>query len=278
MSSGAAVKMNLFEVNMARVRELIHGLRNSLCFSNCFQVTYDRIFRRNLPLTHYIWKNRFFFICNSRLGDHISIQECLCDRVYDPLLQKLCFDSNRITYVNIGANIGAFDLLLLERGLIIEAGLAVELNPLTFTRCLVNLQANGAFATRVVNAGIAGSNGQIFFKPSQLSIGDSIFNGSDKDAGLQVELMTLETLLAAHAGHFQRFDLLKLDCESAEYVVIRSTPLAVLGKFRYVIIEFHPEPEGESIPEAQAKLKEAGFSLLQTVPDGLRFTSLFARS
>ncbi|MGH7990210.1 MAG: FkbM family methyltransferase, partial [Limisphaerales bacterium] len=167
-------------------------------------------------------------------------------------------------------------------GLNIEAGLAVELNPLTFMRCLVNFQANGISSTQIVNAGIAGANGHITFNPSERSLADSIFTTrtADKNEGPQVEIMTLETLLEKHGRHFQRFDLLKIDCEQAEYSILKSVPPGVLGKFHYIIIEFHPEPKGESIGGAQAKLKESGFCLVRTLPDpsGVRFTSLFAHS
>jgi hypothetical protein len=137
-------------------------------------------------------------------------------------------------------------------------------------------------STGVVNAGIAGTNGHIAFNPSGISLADSIFTtrAAGKSDGSQVELMTLETLLEKHGSHFQRFDLLKLDCEGAEYSILRSVPPDVLGKFRYIVIEFHPEPEGESIGQAQAKLKEAGFVLSRTTsnPGGLPSTTLFVRS
>lgn len=260
----------------SRLANLLRGLQSNLKFSNRFQVIYNRTFRRNLPLSCYIWRNRFVFACNSKLGDHGSLQECFCERVYDTVLDRCHFASNRIAYVNIGANIGAFDLLLLERGLSVEAGLAVELNPRTFARCVVNLQSNGLFSTRTVNAGVAGDNGTFTFHPRQLSLADSLFTpeaaGSDR---MEVELLTLEDLLARYAGHFPRFDLLKLDCEQAEYAIIRSTPAALLRRFRFLIVEFHPEPANESVEAAYAKLQEAGFLPLQNRPRPSNFIELF---
>jgi FkbM family methyltransferase len=230
-------------------------------------------------LTHYIWKNRFVFICNTKKGDHISVQECLCERAYDSLLDKCDFPSNHISYVNIGANIGAFDLLLLDRGLMVDAGLAVELNPNTVTNLTMNLQANDLVSTRVINAGIAGSNGTVHFSPKALSITDSIFEPPAKGVKtLMVELITLENLLSKHGDQFQQFDLLKLDCEQAEYAIIRTAPLSLLKKFRYIIVEFHTEPEGETINAAYGKLKEAGFQS-QHLPSGKRhYTDLFIRA
>ncbi len=268
-------------VRPSRLRELLRGFRNALYFTNRFQILWERIFRRQIPLTHYIWKNRFYILCSPAQGDHVAIQECLCDRAYDPLLAECLFPAGQITYVNVGANIGGFDLALAERGLAIAAGLAVELNPFTALRCRINLQTNHFSTTQVVNAGVAGSDGQMTFHPLGHSFADSIFTAPEAGHGAAtpVELLTLKTLLAKHAGHFQRFDLLKLDCEQAEYVILKTTPPEVLQKFQHIIIEFHPAPAGESEIEAEAKLVAAGFRPVLRLPNihCPGFTALFVR-
>jgi FkbM family methyltransferase len=230
-------------------------------------------------MAHYIWKNRLVFICNPKLGDHRSLQECLCERAYDDLLDRCCFLSNQITYVNIGANIGAFDFLLIDRNLHIKTSLAVELNPFTYLRCLLNFQANQLTSTRLVNAGLAGMNGSLKFQPSTNSRSDSIFETANtKSDGVEVELLTLETLLNNYSNKLTVFDLLKLDCEGAEYGVIRLSSVDVLRRFQHIIVEFHPEPENESVNAAYAKLKQAGFSSMRTRPGKFLFTDLFIRT
>ncbi len=264
------------------LNDFFHGLRSNLKFSNRWQLIYDRIFRRNLPLTHYIWKNRLFIVCNPSLGDHRSLQECLCDRAYDGLLDKCCFPSERITYVNIGANIGAFDFLFVDRNLFVEDGLAVELNPLTYLRCLLNFQTNGLTSIQLVNAGVAGEGGKFNFSPSSNSRSDSIFattgSSQNQKSGIEVKLLTLEDLLNQHSNRKGEFDLLKLDCESAEYGIIRLSSIDVLQRFRHIIIEFHTEPENESVQAAYTKLKQAGFSSVRTQPGKFLFTDLFIRN
>lgn len=262
-----------------RFSDLCRGLRSNLKFSNRIELIHDRLVRRHVHLTRYIWKKNLVFACDSSLRDHIALQECFCQRIYDGLLDKCHFPSNRIAYVNVGANIGAFDALLLERGLTIDAGLAVELNPRTAARCLVNLQSNGMVSTQIVNAGVAGSNGSVNFNSSGTSVSDNIFAAANgqKDAR-QVDLLTLQTLLERHASHFPRFDLLKLDCEQAEYCIIRSSPTALLEKFHYIIVEFHPPLENESVEAAYAKLKAAGFSPVRNHWDKFEFLELFIHS
>jgi FkbM family methyltransferase len=264
-----------------RFIELCNGFASNLRFSNRFQILYNRLFRRHLPLGQYIWQNRIFFICDNQRGDHRSVQECFCKRAYDPLLDQCQFPANRVSYVNIGANIGAFDLLLHERGLLIEAGLAVELNPFTCTRCQVNLQANQLSATQVVNAGIAGTAGFVMFHPGKLTIGDNIFFHAPADADgredVRVQLLTLESLLEKH-GRNRSYQLLKLDCEQAEYEIIRLSPVAVLAQFRFIIVEFHPAPAGESVQAAYEKLREAGFHPLRSQTQSIPYTDLFTNS
>ncbi len=129
-----------------------------------------------------------------------------------------------------------------------------------------------------MNAGIAGSNGQMIFHPREMSLSDSIFSPQTADGGTQVGLLTLETLLEKHAAHFPRFDLLKLDCEQAEYEVIRLAPQPLLKKFRRIIVEFHSPPGNESVEAAYAKLKEAGFSPFLNRRGKFEFVELFIRS
>jgi FkbM family methyltransferase len=265
-------------MSFRRLNDLFRGLRSNLKFSNRIELIYDRLVRRHVRLSRYIWEKKFVFICDASLRDHVSLQECFCERVYDALLDQCRFPSNRIAYVNVGANIGAFDVLLLERGLAIDAGLAVELNPNTAARCLVNFQSNGV-STQIVNAGVADSDGSIHFNPSGTSVSDNIFTATpgQKDAR-QIDLLCLQTLLERHASHCPRFDLLKLDCEQAEYGIIRSSPAAVLEKFRYIIVEFHPPPANESVEAAYAKLKAAGFSPVRNQWHKFEFLELFIRS
>ena len=89
--------------------------------------------------------------------------------------------------------------------------------------------------------------------------------------------MTLTTVLRRHDERRQEFDLLKLDCEGAEYEILRESALATLRRFRYIVVKFYPEPAGESVVPAYAKLKAAGFVSRGRTPRAFRFTDLFVR-
>ena len=62
----------------------------------------------------------------------------------------------RVNYVNVGANIGAFDLRLRDRWLRIKQGLAVEAKPVTGPRCEQNFQLNAPAGVKLIRGGAAG--------------------------------------------------------------------------------------------------------------------------
>jgi hypothetical protein len=108
-------------------------------------------------------------------------------------------------------------------------------------------------------------------------MGDSIYHGAGQTVGTPIELMTLEALLERYGSDRQDYDLLKLDCEGAEYAILRLTPAAVLRRFRYLVIEFHSEPPGESVEVVYAALAKRGFASHLGRRSAFRCTDLFAR-
>jgi FkbM family methyltransferase len=201
-----------------------------------------------------------YFVVDSAAKDQFGLHEIFCDRIYDGYLAGCHFPDARIRYVNVGANIGGFDVKLVEFGLTIIDRIAVELNPETASRCQVNFRAN-AIAAKLVVAGLAGKEGSVGFFPQRNSLTDSIFSPVlPGKTCIQIRLLSLESLLLEFSPDNPEFDLLKLDCEGAEYSIISQTSPAVLESFRYIIVEFHPEPVGESVAAAYSKLAACGFS------------------
>jgi FkbM family methyltransferase len=259
--------------------DALSGLAANLKFSNGAEIIWRRLMRRGAGETTYVWRHRLRIACDGAKKDHVALQEIFCRDAYVPWLEPNRDPGRRLRYVNIGAHIGAFDLWLLDRGCVIESSLAAELNPATFRRARRNLATNGLSAVQLVNCGIADEPGFIDFVASENSLSDGIFASRPDGAATseRVELLTLAGFVARHAGADAEFDLLKLDCEGAEYGIVRSTPGTELRRFNQIVVEFHPEPPGESVTAAYTKLREAGFASVRGGPAPFRFMDTFVR-
>lgn len=259
--------------------DALGGLAANLKFSNGAGIIWRRLVRRDAGEMTYVWRNRLRIACDSAKRDHVALQEIFCRDAYGPWLGGEPRRGRRLRYVNVGAHIGAFDLWLSDQGARTDGSLAAELNPETFRRAERNFAANGLAGVQLVNCGIADRAGFLDFVPSRDSLGDSLFSapaGPAAAAG-RVGLRTLPEFVALHAGAEAEFDLLKLDCEGAEYGILRTTPAAALRRFGRIVVEFHAEPSGEAVGAAYAKLAGAGFASVRGAPAPFRFVDAFVR-
>ena len=245
---------------VTRLKERWQGLRRSLAFSNRWELLLVRGLYPRRRIVVYEWQGRFTLACDVRTLDHHSPKEALAEAAYDLIIQHSRREG-RCSYVNIGANIGAFDVAVAALSEVPQA-LSVELNPRTYRRLCFNLQANDFHQVKVMNCGVAGQSGKHQFALTDCSLADSLWSSPDASAGgetVEMELKTLTQCLDESGFAAGEFDLLKLDCEGAEYGIVRETAPAVLRRFRHVVMELHPCPPGETAEALHAKLAEIGF-------------------
>lgn len=243
-----------------RLLQLGQGFSQSLRFSNPLELLWQRSFGRRLPVIHYEWKGRWHLYCNPHFGDHGSVKELLTEGVYDEAL-RVSARGNACSYINVGANVGAFDVAVASRGLAIPHALSVELNPWTFARLAFNVALNDFPTLRLLNAGIAGEPGSLAFSRRENSVTDSIFSDapSSPGEGREVALVTLGQALVSTGLEGRTFDLFKLDAECAEYDIIETAAPTLLRSFRNIVMELHEPPPGRTPERLYAKLSEAGF-------------------
>ena len=158
--------------------------------------------------------------------------------------------------IDIGGNIGASAVFFLKE-LPTATVYAFEPEPATFDLLRKNIALNG-FAARGkgINKAVAGSAGTrtLFFAPDS---GTNSLVVQDDRGQIAVECTTLEQIFAEH--HIERCDLLKIDCEGAEYEILLDTPAAVLNRVSTIILEWHSIP-GHSPQELEQYLGAAGYS------------------
>ena len=156
-------------------------------------------------------------------GDGTSIRECLQEHAYDRAFEAVRATGRARTYVNVGANIGAFDVAVHSSWGPGTKGIAVELNPWTCARLTSNLRLNN-LDTTAINAGIAGRSGTTDLNIKRSGPAQSIYQ-SKGAAGdrVEVRLMPLRDVPSPLEG--DPVDLLKVDCEGAEYEIFDSSPV-----------------------------------------------------
>ncbi len=241
------------------IRNKFSGLAGTLAFSNRWIIVLQRLFRPSDPLVAYCWRKRWWLLCDARLQDTQAAKEVLANGCYRPWIQRSIREGS-LSYVNVGANVGAFDLAVAAEAARVPHGLSVELNPRTFVRLKFNIEANGLHQIRLLNAGVSRSSGSFQFQQSECSLGDSLFAAAGPArCGVTVPLMTLDEALSAGGLGDAEFDLLKLDCEGSEYGIVAGAASGCLRRFRNIVVELHPEPAGESAAALYRRLAECGF-------------------
>jgi hypothetical protein len=79
--------------------------------------------------------------------------------------------------------------------------------------------------------------------------------GSDK---IEVGAISLPDIVAAYG--LSKIDLLKMDCEGAEYRILYNCPEATLARIGAIALESHRGPEpGENEAELSEYLRKRGF-------------------
>lgn len=177
------------------------------------------------------------------------------------------------TVVDVGANIGAFTLYAVRGGA--RRVLAYEPNGAAF-RCLErNVQANRAGAivgaSRMAVAGRAGAELRFPVSPSAYNraVGD---DAGDGEAGATETVRTTSLAEILERDAPQGIDLLKLDCEGAEYDILLGSQ-AALARVREIRMEYHLGRGGELVEF----LRQCGFAIVRYRADGAASGNLWAR-
>ena len=248
------------------IRNKLSGLKENLAFSNRWSVLAQRLFHPGHPLVSYLWKGRWWLVCDTRYQDANAAKEVLAGGCYDAFIARSA-RGGRLSYVNVGAHIGTFDIAVASLVAEVPFACSVEMHPGTFARLNFNLHLNGLSQVRTVNVGVGGEIGTATICTSGSSLAHKLStapggNGATEN-GTSVPVLTLGALLDRAAAGDREFDLLKLDCEGAEYAIIAEAAPALLRRFAHLVIELHPTADESAVEDLWRKLASCGFA-----PDG----------
>ena len=165
------------------------------------------------------------------------------------------------TIVDVGANVGVFAVWAAKR---LEAArvIAVEPGPNTVTFLRQNLSRNGVTNAEVDAVAIGGEKrtASLYRRGpgamTTLYLRDAY--GSTFAHEAEVEVITLDELFVRH--RIDGCDLLKLDCEGAEYEILFGADEATLGRIRHIAGEYHEGLNEHRADDLQAFLESKGFS------------------
>lgn len=195
-------------------------------------------------------RNRFRARC--RLDEFSGFVEVWVYREYD--IAGLRWDEVR-TIVDVGANVGAATLWFASRAPRARI-VAAEPAPAVISSLIRNVEANGlSDRVDIVPAAVGAVSGIGYLTPSASSVTTTV--GTDPTAaGLRVPILSLPDLMDEAA--IDQLDLLKLDCEGAEFEILRSSETSVLPSIRAVVGEFHAT-KGDQRRDLEEILLRSGF-------------------
>lgn len=188
-----------------------------------------------------------------------SAKETFLDRFYEKFGFKL---QPGWTIVDIGGGIGEYTLyaaLAHPDNRVV----AFEPTPSSFTLLQENLQMNHVNNVQALQQAVWSEDGEVLIdtasaEPSQFT------SGAQAAGGVAVPAITLQHAL--QNLELEQVDLLKLDCEGAEYAILFNTQPETLRRIRRIVMEYHDIPAGNHHNELVTYLQAQGYRV-ETYPN-----------
>jgi FkbM family methyltransferase len=189
-------------------------------------------------------------------GDIFVLREVLVEETYKDALALVT--ARNIRLVDIGANLGSFTIWA-HRVLGVREAFCFEPEPDSFRLLNCNLSLNDCPMAKTLACAVGGAARMIKISLDNSSpAGANIYGGGAASPEAKtVPVIAFEKWLREIEGGF---DLLKMDCEGAEWEIIRQTDARQFARFRVVVAEVHADPENkQAVPEFKKSMEDLGF-------------------
>ncbi len=162
------------------------------------------------------------------------------------------------TMIDIGTNIGTFTLYAAKKT---NATIySYEPMPKTFKTLSENIKINN-FGKRIkaYNLGVAAKKGRRTLFIDSGSPFNSMYSENKKSKSISIDCTTLDDLFAKNK--IKSCDLLKMDCEGAEYEIIYNAKEETLSRIKKIRMEYHhnSDEKGYDIKSLVDYLAKKGF-------------------
>jgi len=194
-------------------------------------------------------------------GDRFAFYETVLRKTYFSAGQQLRWGE---TVIDVGANIGCFSLLAAQ--LVGPAGrvIAVEPNRTSFAQLRHNIALNFVDNVEPLCLALGSARGKAILHRGGNALFSSIYgevDGKTVQGGEQeVEMSTLDAIMSQR--RVDRCHYLKLDCEGAEYDILRTVSPELARRIDQITMEIH-QVTGHSVAEIGSTLEGLGFSFVE---------------
>jgi FkbM family methyltransferase len=175
-------------------------------------------------------------------NDICVMDEVFIDRVYDV---KNIVPKSGVVF-DVGAHIGTFSLYAVKF-LKARKVYSFEPCPENFAILNANVQSNHLDATiKPIQKAIFGETGSRALFLSEKNDGmHSLYFDNPQAKRLKVECITLKQ--AFEENHIEHVDCLKLDCEGAEWDILKTIDHETLSKISVITMEYHFKPKDDFV-------------------------------
>jgi FkbM family methyltransferase len=213
---------------------------------------YAVFIERRLPYRIQVFWDRFCRIIGWRqktvraAGFEVRVRRGTCDEAFvQNVITNLEYNSQGYeirsgeTVVDVGANIGTFTLLA-SRAVGVEGRVfAFEPESENYALLRENVAHNGCLNVTAERVAVAGQIGQMTLHHANEGGFHSLHANrlSGSRSAEEVDALTLKYLLDRHG--ITHCDLLKVDCEGAEYEILYNLPDDCWARISKIVMEYH---------------------------------------
>lgn len=202
-------------------------------------------------------KNGLKFIVRARTMDRSVLKEVWLREIYNK--HGITVDKGD-TVIDIGGHIGLFSVYAAKRS---QTGKVFAFEPFVenYTRLEQHKQMNQCQNLEVINKGVDSTSGikTLFLSPDKNTGGHSLHLKNQSERKVEIETVNLEEF--CNQNQITTIDFLKLDCEGAEFEIVKSSE-SVLSRVKKIVMECHPYGD-HSCDEMVFILQKNGFKVIR---------------